>query len=552
MFKHYITSRGLFYVLVCALLGLFIALLRLFDPILVWGQMAAWEGILTPASGLMPEIGLSFAVDSLSFCFLLLVVTIGLGTNIYALNYFKYEANEDSFILLLNWFILSMLCLLLANNLFTLFLGWELIGLTSFFLINFWSERRGTLKSSFKAFVFNKVSDAFLFIFIILVWFVTSESNLVSINLKLSLTTTLHTPNYYYICAFSLIFCSSIKSAQIFGHLWLPDSMEAPVPASALIHSATLVSAGLYLLLRFNSLITLLNLQIIMIYLGAITAAYGGIVASAQTDVKKLLAYSTISHCGFLYVCAGFQCYYLVIIYLFLHGVFKALTFFCVGSFIRVAGSQDTRQMGALSRYLPVDTIFLIFCASNLGGLPFTLGSLYKHIFVLSLVNSTHGFLIVGLCFVGMLTSLVYVFRLVYYSAFDISKGSVGLQLKELQLNTSLLKNYWSATTIVQSIAVFLLLFIILYFYLCFFELMSLSGVTNTHYPLSLYSDPSYFKQVESFYAFYLNFFYTLYVLVASIILIVECRRAHSWVYKIYFIIYLLSFTFLCVIILTV
>lgn len=286
------------------------------------------------------------------------------------------------------------------------------------------------------------MSDAFLFIFIILVWFVTSESNLVSINLKLSLTTTLHTPNYYYICAFSLIFCSSIKSAQIFGHLWLPDSMEAPVPASALIHSATLVSAGLYLLLRFNSLITLLNLQIIIIYLGAITAAYGGIVASAQTDVKKLLAYSTISHCGFLYVCAGFQCYYLVIIYLFLHGVFKALTFFCVGSFIRVAGSQDTRQMGALSRYLPVDTIFLIFCASNLGGLPFTLGSLYKHIFVLSLVNSTHGFLIVGLCFVGMLTSLVYVFRLVYYSAFDISKGSVGLQLKELQLNTSLLKNY--------------------------------------------------------------------------------------------------------------
>lgn len=102
VFKHYITSRGLFYVLVCALLGLFIALLRLFDPILVWGQMAAWEGILTPASGLMPEIGLSFAVDSLSFCFLLLVVTIGLGTNIYALNYFKYEANEDSFILLLN------------------------------------------------------------------------------------------------------------------------------------------------------------------------------------------------------------------------------------------------------------------------------------------------------------------------------------------------------------------------------------------------------------------------------------------------------------------
>lgn len=213
--------------------------------------------------------------------------------------------------------------------------------------------------------------------------------------------------------------------------------MEAPVPASALIHSATLVSAGLYLLLRFNILITILNLHSFIILLGSLTAAYGGIVAASQTDVKKLLAYSTISHCGFLYVCAGLQNYYLVVIYLFLHGLFKALTFFCVGSFIRVANSQDTRYMGFLNRYLPVDTILLIICSSNLGGLPFTLGYLYKNIFITMLVNSNLMFLCVGLCFIGMLTSIIYVYRLVFYSCFDINKSLSNNSLKELQLNTN-------------------------------------------------------------------------------------------------------------------
>ena len=218
--------------------------------------------------------------------------------------------------------------------------------------------------------------------------------------------------------------------------------MEAPVPASALIHSATLVSAGLYLLLRFNILIDLLQLSTYILYLGAITAAYGGVVAASQTDVKKLLAYSTVSHCGFLFVCAGLNNQYLVVIYLFLHGLFKALTFFCVGTFIRVSGSQDTRQMGVLSRYIPLDTILLIICSSNLGGLPFTLGYLYKNLFLVSLVNSNSNCFIIGMCFIGMLTSLVYVYRLVYYCAFDINKGNINLQLKQLQSNSALDKNY--------------------------------------------------------------------------------------------------------------
>lgn len=127
--------------------------------------------------------------------------------------------------------------------------------------------------------------------------------------------------------------------------------MEAPVPASSLIHSATLVSAGVYLLLRFFPVILYSELQNVILFSGALTCAYGGLVAAAQTDMKKLLAYSTMSHCGFLYVLISFNNEYITVLYLFLHGLFKAGTFFCVGSFIRLYGTQDSRLMGGAHQF---------------------------------------------------------------------------------------------------------------------------------------------------------------------------------------------------------
>jgi len=157
--------------------------------------------------------------------------------------------------------------------------------------------------------------------------------------------------------------------------------MEAPVPASALIHSATLVSAGIYLLLKFFNLFLFLNYTFFIIIVGAVTCAYGGIISASQTDMKKLLAYSTMSHCGFLYITISFGYFFLTIIYLFLHGIFKAATFYCVGSFIRVYKTQDIRLMGTGYLILPTDSILLIICAFNLGGLPFSIGYIYKSFF---------------------------------------------------------------------------------------------------------------------------------------------------------------------------
>lgn len=234
--------------------------------------------------------------------------------------------------------------------------------------------------------------------------------------------------------------------------------MEAPVPASALIHSATLVSAGLYLLLRFTSFITIFNLHYTAAIIGSITAAYGGLVSASQTDMKKLLAYSTISHCGFLFFTVGTSLYSVTIIYLFLHGLFKASTFFCAGSFIRVAGSQDTRYMGSLNRILPVDTVLLLLCALNLGGLPFTVGYLYKNVFITSLLMNNNMFLLFGFTLIGLLTGLVYTFRLVFYSAFDTIKELYPSLSIELQIKQNNFINQISFTTIIQILATSLIL----------------------------------------------------------------------------------------------
>lgn len=522
---------------------LVLILLNAFNLILVSGKTYSWEGLVLTTALILPELSLNLHLDALAYLFTLLVTIIGFGTNIYILNYFKYESNEDSFILLINWFILSMILLVLANNLFTLFLGWELIGLTSFFLINFWNERRGTLKSAFKAFIFNKISDFFLFVFIILVWYLTQQSNILLLNTNFMKLVDPSNP-LWSLSLTCLLLCASIKSAQVIGHLWLPDSMEAPVPASALIHSATLVSAGLYLLLRFNILINILSFTSYILVLGAITAAYGGVVAASQTDVKKLLAYSTVSHCGFLFVCAALNNAYLVVIYLFLHGIFKALTFFCVGSFIRVSSSQDTRQMGVLSRYIPVDTILLIICSSNLGGFPFTLGYLYKQLFLASLTFSVVNLVVLGLCFVGMLTSLVYVYRLVYYCAFDLQKGSVNLLLKELSANTSLDKNYWSATTLIQIITVYTLLGLAIYLYILLYSYAVHSNLVLDNFPFIFEANKVNMVESEKLYSIYVNYFYCLYVVVIGVLITIECRREYTWPRKLSFVIFLLIFTF--------
>ncbi len=526
-----LTYRGVFWCFTSLLTTFLFYLISMFNEIIIYNSQSEFFWNFNTLNWLTVEVAISLRFDGLSYLFVLLVLVIGLATNFYILNYLKYEAHEDLFTLLINWFMFSMIFLVLSNNLFTLFLGWESIGLSSFFLINFWSTRRGTVKSSFKAFFFNKISDVFLFIFLVGIHYLLYTNNLVLLNLKTALNFLPTTISFNMVSIF-LFMCTLFKSAQIFGHLWLPDSMEAPVPASALIHSATLVSAGVYLLLRFTPLITLNNLQTWAIVIGSITAAYGGLVSASQTDMKKLLAYSTISHCGFLFVTIGTEVYVTVIIYLFLHGLFKALTFFCSGSFIRVAGSQDTRQMGNLSRVLPVDTIFLILCAFNLGGLPFSLGYLYKSMLITSLLNTNITLFILGFCTIGLLTSVVYVYRLVYYSAFDTTKEFFSSIIYELQQKQNNVTNHYSLTTFIQIIAVSLLILFTGWIYLYFINYFINSDLTIDHMPVLLESNKMLLFYSNILYKSYYELFYVLYILIVYILNIVVWRYEYTYLFK--------------------
>ena len=400
------------------------------------------------------SVNLEFCIDQISFSFFYLTTTIGLFVYIYTFSYFRYEPLVERLLLLICFFIISMSVLVISGNFILLLLGWELIGLSSFFLINFWITKKSTLKSAFKAFVFNKISDVFLFFVLILFLYSFNTLNIIEININ--------APNFINkfililgfkfnllnLCCIFLMLSAFIKSAQIFFHLWLPDSMEAPVPASSLIHSATLVSAGIFLILRFNSLIEYSNFSTLILPLvGSITAAYGGVVASTQSDIKRILAYSTISHCGFLIFLSGSFMNEYVILYLYIHGFFKAISFMCVGNILRFSGGyQDFRRMGGYYKYLPFEGIILFISLLNLGGLPFTIGFFAKHLlFITFTFNFWFKVIITFFLFVGAITGVIYSFRLYYFIFFDIKKGNKYIY-KNINLRVSNIKNYTNST----------------------------------------------------------------------------------------------------------
>lgn len=432
-------------------------------------------------------------IDSVSYSFMFLTLTIAVFVYIYSFSYFRYEPNVERLILLINCFVISMICLVTSGNFFVLFLGWELIGLTSFFLINFWSTRISTLKSAFKAFVFNKFSDASLLIAIIIVFFLTHDVNIQSFLNQVSIYN-----NYYLIIlnneiplieilSFFFIICAFIKSAQFGFHIWLPDSMEAPVPASALIHSATLVSAGVFLLLRLSPMFEYSVYSYYVVPLvGSFTAFFGGLCSIYQSDIKKILAYSTISHCGFLMVCYSTYIPEFTVLYLYIHGFFKAAVFLCVGNIIRFSRNyQDFRRMGMFWKYLPFECFSSFICLINLCGLPFTIGFYIKH---LLLIGVYMDFKLLYFIFVnilgGAVAGLIYSFRLFYFVFFDFKKAKkiIYLQANRQNLNS----DFYSNTTLASNLSIFSI--IVVAYLVCIYMFNMFLNTTSLGEGLDIYS----------------------------------------------------------------
>lgn len=426
----YLGTYGIFYFNLISLVAFWLSVLQLWPLFLVDSKKVY---ILNLGSWILvnfkSKIDFLIYIDQLSFSFMLLTSSIAIFVYVYAFSYFRYEPHVDRLLIFLNLFVISMILLVIAGNMIVLFLGWELIGLTSFFLINFWTTRIATLKAGFKAFLFNRISDVVLFFTCVYVYYLFNDVTHANIIFMFSDKNFLSINGYNCINIFSflIIIPACIKSAQIFFHIWLPDSMEAPVPASALIHSATLVSAGVYLVLRFKTILILSQYAVYVLpTIGALTAVLGAVSSAYQTDVKRILAYSTISHCGFLMTSALICDVEFTILYLFVHGFFKAASFICVGNVIRFNyGYQDIRCMGGYAKYLPFEAHVLFICLLYLAGAPFTFGFFMKHFLVASLIQQKFFFYFLYTCiFVASVFGVLYCSKLYYGIFFGVKKSN--------------------------------------------------------------------------------------------------------------------------------
>ena len=314
-----------------------------------------------------------FLFDSLTLMMLVLVNFIALLVEIFSLEYMEDDPDLYRYFGFLSLFIFSMLGIVLTDNLFVMYGFWELVGLSSYLLIGFWYKKPEAVQASKKAFLMNRIGDVGFLIGIFAVYFYNNHS--------VDLTTfnhTIHLPTVYCL----LLFCGTIaKSAQFPLHTWLPDAMEGPTPVSALIHAATMVVAGIYLLIRISPMFTIDALVMVAV-IGAITMILGSIYAIFQTDIKKTLAYSTVSQLGLMVVGLGSEA---STFHLLTHAFFKAGLFLCAGSIIHALhhtckdfDAQDMRLMGGLRKKMPFTFICYLVCSMALMGLPLFSGFLSK------------------------------------------------------------------------------------------------------------------------------------------------------------------------------
>jgi len=323
-----------------------------------------------------------FLFDSLSVTMLIVVFFVSSLVHLYSLEYMSDDPHLIRFISYLSLFTFFMAILLSAGNLIQMFLGWEGVGLSSYLLINFWFTRVQANKSAFKAMVINRVGDwglavgiFLLFLFAGTVDFLTLFAllpGLVQLNLGFM--------GYYFslmdVLAFFLFFGVVGKSAQFGLHTWLPDAMEGPTPVSALIHAATMVTAGVFLTIRCSGIFENAAMTMILVsFIGALTAFFGSTVALFQTDMKKIIAYSTCSQLGYMILACGFSLYSTGLFHFFNHAFFKALLFLSAGSVIHaLAGEQDINKMGGLDDFLPFTAQMILIGSTALASFPFLSG----------------------------------------------------------------------------------------------------------------------------------------------------------------------------------
>ncbi len=380
------------------------------------GTLYQWMQV----AGLKLEVG--FLVDSLTAMMMCVVTFVSLMVHIYTMGYMKDDEGYNRFFSYISLFTFSMLMLVMSNNFLQLFFGWEAVGLVSYLLIGFWYTKPTAIYANMKAFLVNRVGDFGFILGIGLLLAYAGSMNYAEVFAKKEELAKFLLPGTNWMLITVACICLFIgamgKSAQFPLHVWLPDSMEGPTPISALIHAATMVTAGIFMVARMSPLFELSDTALsFILVIGSITALFMGFLGIIQNDIKRVVAYSTLSQLGYMTVALGASAYSVAVFHLMTHAFFKALLFLAAGSvIIGMHHDQDIRNMGGLRKYMPITWITSLLGSLALIGTPFFSG-FYSKDSIIEAVQASH---IVGSGFAqfavlaGVFVTAFYSFRMYF------------------------------------------------------------------------------------------------------------------------------------------
>jgi NADH-quinone oxidoreductase subunit L len=400
-----------------------------------FGLLGAKDSLHWMSGGKL-DLFFNYRMDQLSLLMGMVVTGVGALIHIYSIGYMHGDRGYYKFFLYLNLFIFAMLNLVLGNNMVVLFLGWEGVGACSYLLIGFWYEDMNNAKAAQKAFVANRIGDFAMIVAMMILFYATGTLTIAgegSILEYVHLYGEQIDPVFIWLVPLLLFIAATGKSAQIPLFVWLPDAMAGPTPVSALIHAATMVTSGIYLIARMGILFAgdghhypgSETVMMIVSFGGAFTAILAALIAMAQNDIKKVLAYSTVSQLGFMFMALGAGAFTTAIFHVMTHAFFKACLFLGSGSVIHamdhmhtVKDGQDIRTMGNLQKYMPSTHITFLISTLSIAGIPLLAGFFSKdEIMTLTFLNGGAYYLIWG---IGMLTALLTAFYMtrVYFLTF--------------------------------------------------------------------------------------------------------------------------------------
>lgn len=385
--------------------------------VIVGGEIEIYLKDFIIAGGFESEF--SFIIDEVSVIMMSVVGIVASIVHIYSISYMHNDAGFNRFFSYLGLFVFSMLILVMSDNFIGLFIGWEGVGLCSWLLIGFWYKKQSASWAANEAFIMNRVADLAMLVGIFLIY---QEFGSLRYDEVFSMVS--RADSYLIILIAVCLFVGAMgKSAQFPFHTWLADAMEGPTPVSALIHAATMVTAGVYLVIRANEIFALTpEISSFIAYLGAFVAIFAASMALVNRDLKKIIAYSTLSQLGYMFVAAGLGAYWIALFHLTTHAFFKSLLFLCAGNVMHAMNDElDIKKMGGLYKFMKITAIFMVIGSVALAGF-YPFAGFFSKDKILEVAFSEGNFVIYAILLITAAMTAFYSFRLIMLVFFTDSK----------------------------------------------------------------------------------------------------------------------------------